>query len=964
MRKRRISRRKFLEGTGTALAAVGVVATRPTIAAQRAGAAASGAARTAVRVTVNGVARQVDVDDRWTLAELLRDHLELTGTKIGCDRGECGACTVLLDGKPVYSCSQLAVWVDGRSIETVEGLAKNVKNEKNEKLSAVQQAFVDRDAPQCGFCTSGQLMAAKALLSSNAHPTAEDARAAMTGNLCRCSNYNHYVDAVVAAGGRSAESLALPATGRLSATGRASLSGEPSLAIESLAAQRVAALNVVGHATPRIDAVERVTGKAKYTGDIQLPGMLYARVLRSPHPHARIIRIDTSKARALPGVKAIVTHENCKVVWGAGGISGGQQYNDEVKKITKHRRYAFNNPVRFVGDPVAAVAAVDRHTAEDALQLIDVEYEPLAFVLDPEAALKPDAPKIWPEGNLSPNARNELMPISQKRGDIDAGFAQADHVFEDRFTTAFVHNAQMEPRAALAAWQGDKLTIYTPTQGISNCRTDMARDLEIPPEKVDVICHYMGGGFGNKNQNQDADLIATVLAKEAGAPVKLELSRKEDFIGVHGRWPTVQYYKVGVKNDGTLTAIQLRGYSGMGPYRKNSGSIGGIEIYQCPNHDVTVHPVYTNRTVSGNFRGPEFPQGFFGIESMMDEVASKLKMDPVEFIQKNMTRKFRDETPYTNYTLDECIRRGVEAFDWKKKWHPPGAEGGPIKHGYGASFMAFRSGLGRSSAVIRLDSKGRYAVHVGVTDVGAGAKTTMALIAAEALDVPLSKIDLVWGDTDRCPFSVGESGSRTTIMTGQAVVEAAKDLKKQIAEKGLPKGDEVLIASASPNPQLQGKVRNAFGAHFVEVEVDAQLGGVRVVRYVCVHDCGRIINPLTADSQIKGGATMGIGMALHEDLLYDRRSGVPLTPGFYGARILTHRDAPPIEVIFIESDDGLGPFGAKSMGESSKVPAVAAVANAVFNAIGVRMRDLPMTRDKILDALKVPGAAITAGGRS
>jgi len=943
MRKRRISRRKFLEGTGTALA---VAAARPTITAERAGAAAIVAARTAIRVTVNGVARQVDVEDRWTLAELLRDHLELTGTKIGCDRGECGACTVLVDGKPVYSCSQLAVWVDGRSIETVEGLVKN------EKLSAVQQAFVDRDAPQCGFCTSGQLMAAKALLASNAHPTAEDARAAMTGNLCRCANYNHYVDAVVAAGDNRSSGTGSSGTGS-SGTGSSKL--DP---------YGVPPLKAVGHRTPKIDAVDRVTGRAKYTGDIQLPGMLYARVLRSPHPHARIVRIDTLKARALPGVKAIVTHENCKVVWGAGGISGGQQYNDEVKKITKHRRYAFNNPVRFVGDPVAAVAAVDRHTAEDALQLIEVEYEPLAFVLDPEAALKPDAPKIWPEGNLSPNARNELMPISQKRGDVDAGFAQADHVFEDRFTTAFVHNAQMEPRVALAAWQGDKLTIYTPTQGISNCRTDMARDLEMPPEKVDVICHYMGGGFGNKNQNQDADLIAAVLAREAGGPVKLELSRKEDFIGVHGRWPTVQYYKVGVKTDGALTAIQLRGYSGMGPYRKNSGAIGGIEIYQCPNHDVTVHPVYTNRTVSGNFRGPEFPQGFFGIESMMDEVAWKLKMDPVEFIRKNMTRKFRDETPYTNYTLDECIQRGVETFDWTKKWHPPGAEGGPIKHGCGVSFMAFRSGLGRSSAVIRLDSKGRYAVHVGVTDVGAGAKTTMALIASEALDVPLSKIDLVWGDTDRCPFSVGESGSRTTIMTGQAVVEAANDLNKQIAEKGVPKGDGVLIASASPNPQLQGKVRNAFGAHFVEVEVDAELGGVRVVRYVCVHDCGRIINPLTADSQIKGGATMGIGMALHEDLLYDRRSGVPLTPGFYGARILTHRDAPPIEVIFIESDDGLGPFGAKSMGESSKVPAVAAVANAVFNAIGVRMRDLPMTRDKILDALKLPGAAITAGGRS
>src|SRR5438270_9928392 len=221
---------------------------------------------------------------------------------------------------------------------------------------------------------------------------------------------------------------------------------------------------------------------------------------------------------------------------------------------------------------------------------------------------------------------------------------------------------------------------------------------------------------------------------------------------------------------------------------------------------------------------------------MMDEVASKQKLDPVEFIQKNMTRKLRDETPYTNYTLDECIRRGVEAFDWKKKWHPPGAEAGPIKHGCGVSFMAFRSGLGRSSAVICLDSKGRYAVHVGVTDVGAGAKTTMALIAAEALDVPLSKIDLVWGDTDRCPFSVGESGSRTTIMTGQAVVEAARDLKRQIAANGLPNGDALLIANASPNPRLQGQVRNCFGAHFVEVEVDTELGTVRVLKYVAVHE--------------------------------------------------------------------------------------------------------------------------------
>ena len=925
MRRRRVSRRQFLEGTGTALT-VALVA--PALRAQPP--AAAPARRTAVTLTVNGTRHTVEVEDRWTLVEALRDHVGLTGTKIGCDRGECGACTVLLDGKPVYSCSQLAVWADGRSIQTVEGLLND----------PLQRAFVAHDAPQCGFCTSGQLMSAKALMNRTPHPTAEQARAAMTGNICRCSGYNHYIDAVVAAG-QPRRSTQNPQNTQIKI---------------SSASSAVSPLNVVGHDTTRIDAVERTTGKATYSGDVMLPGMLYARVLRSPHPHARIRRIDVSKAVALPGVKAVVTHENCAFVWGAGSISGGAQYNEEIKKITKHRRYAFNNPVRFVGEPVAAVAAVDRHTAEEALQLITVEYEPLPFVLDPEEALKPGAPQIWPEGNLSPNARNEFVPIGAKRGNVEEGFASADRVFEDRYSTSFVHNAQMEIRVCVAAWDADRLTVYTPTGGVANCRTDMARDLGIPQEKVRVVCRYMGGNFGNKNQNQDVDLIAAVLAKNAGAPVKLELSRKEDFIGVHGRWPTAQYYKVGVKKDGTLAAIQMRGYSGMGPYRKNTGNIAGVELYQCPNIETSISPVYTNRTVSANFRGPEFPQGFFGIQSMMDEVAATLKMDPVEFILKNMTRKANDTTPYTTYSLDECIRRGAEAFDWKARWKPqPGSDAGPIKRGAGVSFMAFRAGLGRSSAVIRVDAKGKYSVHVGVTDVGGGAKTTMGLIAAEALGVPLARLEVVWGDTDRCPYSVGESGSRTTIMTGYAVVEAARDLKKQIAAKGMPAGDDVLIASATPNPTVQGKVRSTFGAHFVEVEVDTQLGRARVTKYLAVHDCGRIMNPLTARSQIKGGATMGIGMALHENLVYDTRSGSPLSAGYYGARVATHRDAPEIEVIFIESDDGLGPFGAKSMGESSKVPAPAAVANAVANAIGVRMKDLPITREKIVAALSSTG---------
>jgi putative selenate reductase molybdopterin-binding subunit len=916
-----ISRRRFLEGASVALV---VAADAPLATAAREDRA--DVPRTPIKLTVNGKEHPIEVEDRWTLAELLRDHLMLTGTKIGCDRGECGACTVLVDGRPVYSCSQLAAWMDGRSVQTVEGLSDI------DKLDPLQTSFMQHDAPQCGFCTSGQLMSAKALLNRTSHPTADQAQAAMTGNICRCANYNRYVEATVAA---SAGAPAVPPQ-RYKAAG-----------------ESVEDLHTAGHPTPRIDALERVTGKGIYTADVHLPGMLYARVLRSPHPHARIKSIDVSKAAALPGVKAVLTHENCKVWWGAGGIAGGLQYNDPAKKITKQRRYAFNNPVRFIGEPVAAVAAVDRHLAEEALAHIEVEYEVLPFVLDPEEALKPGAVQLWPEGNLSLNTQNEAKPMGLKRGNIQDGLTASDHVFEDRYSTTLVHNAQMEPRSSVAHWEGEKLTMYTPTGGIANCRHDMARDLGIPDENVRVVCKYMGGNFGNKNQNQDADLIAAMLAKNAGAPVKLELSRKEDFIGMHGRWPTTQYYKVGVSNDGILKAIQLRGYSGMGGYRKNSGAIGGIENYQCPNVETAVYPVYTNKTIGANFRGPEFPQGHFGIQSMMDDVAYKMKMDPVEFVLKNMTRKAGDEHDYTNYSLDECIHRGMAAFDWKKRWRAePGSDKGPVKRGAGFAFLAFRSGLGHSNAVIDVNAKGEYKVRVGVTDVGAGAKTTMGLIAAEALDVPLSNVEVVWGDTDRCPYSVGESGSRTTVQTGTAVVEAARELKRKIAANGLPKGDSVLVGSAGPNPTVEGgKVRASFGAHFVEVEVDAELGRVRVLKYLAVHDSGRLMNPLTAEAQIKGAVTMGIGMALHEELLYDLHHGQALTAGYYGHRVLTHRDAPNIEVIFIESDDGYGPFGAKSMGEAGKVPAVAAVANAIFNATGRRMKDLPISRDKLVGVL-------------
>jgi CO/xanthine dehydrogenase Mo-binding subunit len=696
-------------------------------------------------------------------------------------------------------------------------------------------------------------------------------------------------------------------------------------------------LNSVGHPTHRIDAEQRVTGTATYTGDVRLPGMLYARVLRCPHPHARVKRVDTSAAEALPGVKTILTRDNCDVIWASGD--------------SRNKRYLFNNPARFAGDAIAAVAAIDRHTAEQAIHLIQVDYETLPFVLDPEEALKDGALAIHPGGNLSPTPRGEHVPDVQKRGDVEAGFKDADRVFEDHYSSPHINNAQLEPRVAVATWEGGKLTVYASTQGIANCRTDIAKDLNMPADKVRVICQFMGGGFGNKNQNHDFDLMAAVLSRKAGVPVKLEFTRKEDFISVHGRWPTKQYYKVGVKNDGTLTAIQLRGYSNMGPYRKGQGDIAGIEGYKCPNIEKTTYMVYTNMAVSANLRGPAYPQGVFAIESMMDHIAFELKIDPVEFRLKNMTRKLRDEIPYTSYGLEDCVVRGAEAFDWKKRWHPPGEGAGPVKTGVGMGIGIFGSGIARSDAVLRLDSKGMYHLHVGVTDIGTAAKTTMALIAAEELGVDLAKIHVIHGDTDTCPYSVGESGSRTTTHTGWAVVEAARALKKQIAEKGLPQGNEELRVAISTDPKLNALARNSFVAHFAQVEVDTETGHIRVTDFLGAHDSGRIINPLTAESQVKGGVTMGLGMALHEELRYDRRTGLPITAGYYGARIATHMDAPEVRVLFVETEDPYGPFGAKTIGELTIIPTVAAVANAVFNAIGKRIKDLPITRERVLEVL-------------
>jgi xanthine dehydrogenase molybdenum-binding subunit len=736
-------------------------------------------------------------------------------------------------------------------------------------------------------------------------------------------------------------------------------------------AQAQKEFSVVGKRTPRIDGYERVTGQAQYTGDIQLPGMLYARVLRSKVPHAKIVSIDTSKAEKLPGVKAVIHYENAKVPWSSGGHT--------------HQRFIFNNPVRFVGDAVAAVAATDRHIAEDALALIEVKYEKIPHVLDPNEALKPDAPKISTDGNLSVGKGNFSAPIEESWGDLEKGFKEADRVFEDTYITKHTNNAQLERRVSIAKWDAGKLTVYASTQGVSNARTDIAKDFGLPLSKVRVVSKYMGGGFGNKNQAQDYDYMAAVLAKVTNQPVKLEFTREDDYIGMHGRWASEQHYKVGVKKDGTITAVQLDAVTNIGAYRKQSGNLSGTDFYNIPNFKKVIKPVHTNTVVGANYRAPAYPQSVFGFASFLDHIAYELGINPVDMFMRNRIQKYKSKLPFTSNYLEQCIMEGSKRIGWSEKWHKPGAMGGVKKHGIGMALggYPFRPGLG--AATIRINPDGSAHLLVGVTDIGTGAKSTMAIIAAEALGIPLNQIQVTNGDTDVTPYSVGESGSRTTSFTGHAVIAAAEDVRKQVFAVAAPqlkvKAEELdlrdgqvfvksdlsqkiplaravarageLIGRATTNPEFKDVEGKSFSAHFAEVEVDTLTGHVKITRYVAVHDSGIILNRMPAESQIMGGVVQGIGMAFTEELITDKLTATPINPNYRDAKVPTHLEAPNVEVIFVEHHDPYGPFGGKVVGEPPITAAVATIANAIFNATGKRIKELPITPDKILQARQV-----------
>ncbi len=749
-------------------------------------------------------------------------------------------------------------------------------------------------------------------------------------------------------------------------------------------------LSVVGTSPRKVDGAAKVTGTAKYTADYHLPGMLYGKIKRSPHAHARVTSIDTTAAERLPGVKAVLTFEDVPTVTHAGAPApreGG---------LVADQLILTGQPL-FVGDGIAAVAAISEEIAAEALALIQIEYELLPTVFDATLAMEPEAPP------LHHTEKNLVMPPAHiEHGNIEQGFAAADFIFEGVYHTGRPHPAYMEPNACTCHFDGDgKLTVYSSTQCAFMVRGILSQVLEIPLHKVRVLAEFMGGGFGAKQDLYQHEFVCALLARSAGRPVKMEYSRTESFIGSKSRHPVTVELRQGVKNDGTLTARQVKYVSNSGAYASHGPGITWVgcedmsSLYRCgDNYWADGYSVYTNNPIAGAFRGFGGVQAFFALDTQMDEIAHRLGLDPVDFRLKNAIGE-GDASP-TGHLLNgdalaACLRRGAQEVDWYNRHNRPQPNEPHLKRGWGVGTEMHSSGAfptikEQSNAVLKMNEDGSVNLLVGVADLGTGAQTVMAQIAAEVLGLPFDRIRVINGDTDVTPFDIGAYGSRTTYVGGGAVFKAARELKRQLLELAslhlrapvedltiqngqvlveadarrvvtvaeLVKGEggespRTLIAAATH----ESEVAYSFAAHFAEVEVDTETGQIEVKQVVAVHEVGRAINPKGVEGQIEGGIQQGIGHTLTEDLVIDARTGRTLNASFVDYKMPLAMDMPRIKTIILEiSPDIGGPFGAKGVGEDPIMAIGPAVANAIFDAIGVRFTELPITPEKVLNALR------------
>ncbi len=914
-----------------------------------------------VAFEVNGDRVEVAVSAAQTLAEVLREGLGLTGTKIGCGSGDCGACTVLLDGEPVNSCLVLAPEVEGRRVETIEGL------ETGEGLHPVQQAFLERGAVQCGFCTPGAILSAKALLAKNPRPTREEAARALSGNLCRCTGYRKILDAVT----RWHERPESPAP-----------------------AHEAGGTAVVGKSVPRIDARDLVTGRAVFTDDIALPGMLYGKILTSPHAHARIVRIDASRALRLPGVKAVLTGADVPETF--YGVSPAR-YDEHVLAKDK---------VRYVGDEVAAVAAVDEATCVQALDLVDVEYEVLPAVFDPFEAMKEGAPRLHDGPRFE---RNVNTLVQWSFGDVEKGFAEADVVCDETFVGNRTVQSPMEPHCTVARWEREgRLTVWSSTQVVHYVQHQLSRLLAIPEGDVRVVMTHCGGGFGGKAEVTPLEICSALLSRATGRPVKMRYTREEMVRHGRGRHKQHVRMKIGARKDGTITAVHeeavLEGgaYSSFGVVAAYYAGAMVPTLYRLPAFRYEGRRVYTNLPACGAMRGHGCPHPRFAFEGVLDLLAARLGMDPIELRLVNAMKP----NSVTVNGLDvgsceftACLETVRARSGWAEKRGRLGrgrgigiGAGGFVS---GAGYPIYRSDFPHSNAVIRVSEDGAAAtLFVGEADIGQGSSTVLAQVAAEAMGIPFDAMRIVTSDTERTPRGLGTYSSRVTLMGGNACRMAGDAVKERVlaaaagmlatpAERLDARAGRVFVKDAperavawaeaaakafsesgpvvgsgwySPPEGLGGKHKGAtvgtspaysFCACVAEVEVDEETGRVRVLRLTDAHDVGVPINPLSVEGQSEGSSVMMLSEALTEDVAFDR-DGRIVNPTLHDYLIATAADVPAIDTSIVPSYEPRGPYGAKEVGEGSTLPVIGAIANAISDAIGVRVRELPITPERIL----------------
>ncbi|MDP9260456.1 MAG: xanthine dehydrogenase family protein molybdopterin-binding subunit [Actinomycetota bacterium] len=702
-------------------------------------------------------------------------------------------------------------------------------------------------------------------------------------------------------------------------------------------------LTVVGHDAVRQDARERVRGEARYTADIQLPGMLHTAVLRSPHAHARVKAIDLAAALALPGVH------------GALGPGDAKGLDDEPG---------------FCGAAVAAVAADTFAQARRAVEAINIEWELLEAILDPEEAVRRE---------------QFTMPSSTyERGDFEKALASADVVIEGTYRTSVVLHNSMETHQAVCEWVGDMLNVYISTQYIWGVRSAVAEELGIPGDKVRVVCEYMGGGFGSKNGPDEYTFVAAELAKRTGRPVRCALTRREENTAAGNRNLTIQRLKVGARSDGTIVALGGEFINGVGWSGWSAMTDGPMQmLYSCDNVRTVRHGAKINMPPMKAFRAPGFVEGTFGLECLIDELAAKLELDPLELRRKNYADS-NDGTPYSSKNLMECYDLALKHWDRREEVRARSTD--TWKHGVGmASQIWFGGGGPPSFAWTRVGSDGRVTVVTAMQDIGTGTRTAMAQIAAEELGVPLDRVSVVLGDSARGPYATLSAGSSTTPSVGPAVRAAAADAKRQIIEiaaqrhhleeRVLDIKDGVVFSAdgnlSQPLEQLLEILENSqilgkggrgpnptgmsvltFGVQVVEVAVDVETGEVRVERVAAAHDVGRIINPLGARSQVEGGIIQGVGHTLSEQRLHDPETGRILTTSLDAYRMPTIADVPEIVCEFVDKpDEHLTNLGSKGIGEPPIIPLAAAVANAIRDATGADVHELPITREEMLRAL-------------